>query len=82
VGSTLHASQGREVAIWTAQEGVAVCQLRIGRKAEGKVLLAIPTRPIRAEIDGRSIQGKDRGSSIWEFALSFDQQAVLRVWYE
>lgn len=82
VGSTLHASQGREVAIWTAQEGVAVCQLRMGRKAEGKVLLAIPTRPIRAEIDGQAVQGKDRGSSTWEFALSFDQQAVLRVWYE
>jgi alpha-galactosidase len=82
VGSTLHVSQGREVASWAAGVEGAVCQLRVGRKAEGEILLAFPTRPTGAQINGQAVSGRDRGSGIWEFAVSLDQQAELRIWYE
>ena len=82
IGSTLHVSQGREVASWTAGDGIAVCQLRIGRKAEGKVLLTLPGRPTKAQINGQPLTGTQRRPGIWEFLVSFDQQADLQVWYE
>jgi hypothetical protein len=82
VGSTLHVSQGREVESWTTQRGTAAFRVGLGRKAEGKVLLAIPARRAEAQIDGRSLRGQERGLGIWEFDLSLEQPADLRVWYE
>jgi alpha-galactosidase len=82
VGSTLHVSQGREVEGWTVGRDTASWRVRLGRMAEGKVFLALPGRLTKAELDGRPFSGNERGRGIWEFNLSIEESAELRVWYE
>jgi alpha-galactosidase len=79
LGSSLHVSQGMEVAAWEAkQDGV---NLRLERPglSQGEVDLRLPTQPKAAWINEEPIIWQALEQNVYRFAVKFEKTAQIKI---
>lgn len=79
LGDTLHVSQGLAVRNWNAGSSSLEIKLDLGRKAEGKVWMALPRPASASSLGGRSVAWQACSVGVYTADLSFDGAERLRV---
>lgn len=79
LGSSLHISQGLEVAGW--EPGLDSLRLALGRpgRASGEIDLALPSTPRSARLGDQPLSWKDLGEGCWRFEVAFTGRADVVV---
>jgi alpha-galactosidase len=82
LGSSLHISQGLEVAQWTAKKGKLVCNLAPNRVVQGALLdITIPNPPKKAELNGKAVDWESLPDAVYRFRVSIDRTAKITIQY-
>lgn len=81
LGSSLHISQGMELAFWEETPGSLSCRLERPGAASGVVDLAIPKAPASASLNGKPVKWTETGAGIYRFPVDFIKTANLEVTY-
>lgn len=79
LGSSLHISQGLEVAAWESSPGAVNVHLERPGVADGYVDLALPTAPVEAFVDDRSLSWERLETGVYRFPVKFNQAGILKV---
>jgi alpha-galactosidase len=79
LGDTLHVSQGQAVRRWRVETSGMEIELDLGRKAEGRVWLALPRPASASSVGGRSLAWKACAAGVYAADLSFEGDTRLRV---
>jgi len=79
VGDTLHVSQGMAIRRWRAGSKALEVDLDLGRRAEGRIWIALPDHPRKILLNGDSCNYREAGLGVFEFDVSFDGRAGLEI---
>jgi hypothetical protein len=79
IASTLHFSQGGEVSRWQEEAGGLAVSIALGRVAEGELRLALPGKPVGAEVDGEAVALREAGEGVYRLAVRVNQTSELNV---
>ena len=80
LGSTLHITQGLEIADWQAEpERLWIRTVDMGRRATGELWIALPRPPVRAACNGLPVAVTALGENIYRLALDFTGQAQIEI---
>ena len=82
LGDTLHISQGLAVRSWNVVDKRLVAQLDLGRRAQGRVWLALPSAPEIAILDKRPISWQPAAKGVYTFDLALGGEARLEIIWE
>ena len=77
VGSSLHFSQGSEIAEWSAAERSLRFAINLGRQAEGHVTLSLPANPQR--VNENAILNTRVAPDIYRIPVSVNGSEEFRV---
>ncbi len=80
ISSTFHFSQGKEVTEWVVNRHTLRFKIELGRVAEGKIRLALPTPPRSVTADGQPIEAARTDEGLYMLALIVPKS--IRVWIE
>ncbi len=81
LGSSLHISQGMEVAAWEPkQDGVSLRLERPGL-AQGEVDLRLPSQPKAAHINGEPLTWQTLVQNVYRFEVKFEKSAQIKIEY-
>ena len=80
LGSTLHITQGLELASWQAAVGyLEFSTLDLGRTVQGSLWLALPHLPMRVLCNGEPVAPIELGEGVYRLDLNFTGQATVVV---
>jgi alpha-galactosidase len=79
LGDTLHISQGLAVQEWTPQKNKLEVVLDLGRRANGKVWITLPSVPLSITQDGRPIAYRHDSSNVFECDLAMAGRSRLEI---
>lgn len=79
LGSTLHFSQGIEIAEWKANDNEIQATLRLPRMAEGEVFLHLPGKAIKSEVDYQPVEMKEMGRGIYSLPVTVEGFAHINI---
>ncbi len=79
VASSLHFSQGGEIAAWEPEARQLRLRIELGRAAAGEVRLALPGAPASAWAGDDPVAARALGQGIYAFPLAVKRSAQLRV---
>lgn len=79
VGSTLHFSQGMEIAEWKVDDHDIHATLRLPRTAAGEIFFHLPSKNPHAEINHQPVVLKDMGSGIYSLPITVDGFAHIQI---
>jgi alpha-galactosidase len=81
LGDTLHISQGLAVQEWKPREKRLEIVLDLGRRANGKAWLTLPSDPTSVTLDGKPIACRHESSNVFVCDLAMDGRSRLdMVW--
>jgi len=80
LGDTLHVSQGLAVRAWHVEPSRMEIDLDLGRKADGRVWLALPRPALASSVGGRSVAWQACAPGVYAADLSFEGDE--RLWVE
>ena len=82
VGSSLHITQGCEVASFRARGRAAEIVLAdLKRTVEGEIVLLLPSAPKRALLGRTALAPRDMGGGAWAFRVTARGRTVITVTY-
>lgn len=70
LGSSLHLSQGMEIAAWQPTPSGLKLDLALGRRVSGEIFLMLPWQPATAECGGSACPTEDLGDGLFAFRLA------------
>ena len=79
LGSTLHFSQGMEIAEWKADSNAIQATLRLPRTAAGELFFQIPGGNPRAEVNHQPAELKELESGIYSLPVKVDGFAHIKL---
>jgi len=79
LGDTLHVSQGLAVRTWHAGTSSLEIDLDLGRKAEGRVWLALPGPATNSSLGRRPVAWEPCSTGVYATDLSIDGAERLKV---
>jgi len=82
LGDTLHISQGLAVRSWHVADKHLVAQLDLGRRAEGRVWMALPSAPEIVILDKRPVSWQQGAEGVYTFDLTLAGEARLEIIWE
>jgi alpha-galactosidase len=84
LGSSLHISQGQEVAGWKANARGVSLDISAGRQAQAVIDLYLPKSPAKAELDGKSLSWQiidSDSKQVYRFTMDIQNKADLQITY-
>ena len=82
LGDTLHISQGLAIRSWHVTDKRLVTQLDLGRRAQGRVWLALPSAPEITILEKQPISWQQAAEGVYTFDLTFEGEARLEIIWE
>jgi hypothetical protein len=79
LGSTLHISQGLEVAQWDAGETSLVAALSLGHSSKGQAWVALPAALQDASLDGQPLKWQAVEQGVVALDLCLEEEGLLRL---
>ncbi len=79
VGSSLHFTQGREVAAFDVSSQHLALEIGLARKASGQLYLRLPESPRSATLDGLPVVWQAYGYGLHRFDVTLTGPAHLEV---
>lgn len=82
LGSSLHFSQGIEVAEWEESRQDLRLKLDLGRSAAGFIRLLLPRPPLEALCGGKPISWTQEADRIYHFEVKSEKDASIRIHFQ
>ena len=79
LGSSLHISQGMELADWQVNSSGLSLRLERPGLAQGQVDLSLPTQPKAAWLNAEPLAWQPLEHQVYRFNVKFDQQADIKI---
>ena len=79
LGDTLHISQGLAVQEWKSLDKQLEIVLDLGREAQGKAWLTLPSEPLSMRLDGKPITYQHASSNVFVCDLAIDGRSRLEI---
>jgi alpha-galactosidase len=77
--SSFHFSQGQEITAWEASANELKLKIKLGRVAEGKLVLALPAAPRAVTFEGQDLETVEAGPGLFSLNFTVNRAAEVRV---